>query len=61
MPIVNITLLEGRSSEQKQKLFTEVTQAIQRSISAPPETIRIILNEVDPRHFAVAGEPKSSD
>lgn len=58
MPIIDITLLEGRSYEKKSRLIKEVTEATVRSLETPPESVRVVLREVHPSHFAVAGEPK---
>jgi 4-oxalocrotonate tautomerase len=58
MPVVEITLIEGRGFAAKEKLVKEVTQAVVSSIGAPPESIRVILREVPPWHFAVGGELK---
>ena len=55
MPIVEITLLEGRLETQKRALVKEVTDAIVSSIGAPKEAVRIIIREIPPGHFAVAG------
>ena len=59
MPILNITLIEGRSDEQKVRMYREVTEAIHRTLGAPRENVRIILNEVPAKHFAVAGVAKT--
>jgi|GraSoiStandDraft_15_1057317.scaffolds.fasta_scaffold1212410_1 4-oxalocrotonate tautomerase len=59
MPIVNITMIEGRSESQKQAMFKEVTEAIHRTLGAPRENVRIMINEVPARHFATAGVVKS--
>ena len=59
MPVIQITLVAGRSTEQKQNMYREVTDAVHRTLGTPPEGIRIILNEVPPAHFAVAGIPKT--
>lgn len=59
MPIVNITLIEGRSDEQIGAMYREVTDAIHRSIGAPRDSVRIMLNEIPARHFAVAGVAKT--
>jgi 4-oxalocrotonate tautomerase len=58
MPIVDITLIEGRSPEAKVKLMEKVTAAIVESIGAPPDSVRIILRELPASHFAVAGVAK---
>ncbi len=55
MPIIDITLLEGRSQEQKEKLVAKVTEAAMESLGAPRDSVRIILREVPKHHFAVGG------
>lgn len=56
MPLVEITLVEGRSPEKLRALIRAVTAAVQESLEAPPETIRVILREVPASHWAVGGE-----
>jgi len=58
MPIVEITLVEGRSQEQKRALMKEVTDAVVSSVGAPIEAVRVIIREIPPEHFAVGGIPK---
>ncbi|HVI52861.1 MAG TPA: 2-hydroxymuconate tautomerase [Candidatus Sulfotelmatobacter sp.] len=58
MPIVEVTLIEGRSKEQKRALVKEVTDAVVSSIGAPVEAVRVIIREIPPEHFAVGGVPK---
>ncbi len=60
MPIVEITLIEGRDREAKQRLVEKVTEAIVDSIAAPRESVRIILREVPGEHFAVGGVLKGA-
>ncbi|AET92855.1 2-hydroxymuconate tautomerase [Burkholderia sp. KK1] len=59
MPIVQITMIEGRSDEQKEAMFHEVTEAIHRTTATPRESVRIMIYEVPPRHFATAGKAKT--
>jgi 4-oxalocrotonate tautomerase len=58
MPIVEITLIEGRTDEAKIRLHAKVAEAIHEAIDAPKESIRIIIREVPPVHFSVAGAVK---
>ena len=58
MPIVEITLIEGRPADKKRKLIAMVTDAIVEAIDAPRESVRIILREVPGAHFGVAGKAK---
>ncbi len=55
MPLVEIHLLEGRTKEQKKALLEAVTRAVQESIQAPPETIRVWIQEIPPDEFMTAG------
>lgn len=55
MPLVHITLLEGRTPEQKRAALTEVTHALERSLGAKPESIRVWITELPKTDFAVGG------
>lgn len=52
MPIVEVTLAEGRSPEVLRSLIRAVTAAVATSVSAPVESVRVILREVPDTHFA---------
>lgn len=60
MPIVEVTLIEGRPFETKKKMVEEVTNALVASLGAPRETVRIIIREVPAWHFAAAGVLKGA-
>ncbi|QLC27023.1 2-hydroxymuconate tautomerase family protein [Parasphingopyxis algicola] len=55
MPIIQIHLLEGRSTEQKIEMVRRVTDAVADSLDEPDTSVRIILNEMAPDGFAHAG------
>lgn len=61
MPFVEVTLIEGRTPEQKRALMKRITDAVEETIAAPRQSIRVCLREVPPEHWAVGGEPKSAD
>lgn len=61
MPIIEVTLIEGRTKEAKAALIHELTDAAERAVNAPRHTIRVILREIPPEHFGVAGIAKSSN
>ncbi|WP_027855959.1 2-hydroxymuconate tautomerase [Marinobacterium jannaschii] len=56
MPIAQINIIEGRSDEQKEALIREITEAIVRAIDAPPQAVRVIINEMPKQHFGIGGE-----
>jgi 4-oxalocrotonate tautomerase len=60
MPIVEITLVEGRDQTAKKRLVEKVTDAIIESIAAPRDSVRIILREIPGDHFAVGGVLKGA-
>ena len=51
MPLIQVTLVEGRSPEQLRTLISKLTAAVTDSIGAPKEAIRDVLNEVPPTHW----------
>jgi len=55
MPLIAIHLLEGRTDEQKKALLASVTRAVQESIGAPIENIRVWVQEFSPKEYMVAG------
>ncbi|MCI4680374.1 tautomerase family protein [Rhodoblastus acidophilus] len=59
MPVVEITLIEGRSNAAKERLHAKVAQAVHEALDAPIESIRVILREVPGAHFSVGGVAKS--
>jgi 4-oxalocrotonate tautomerase len=59
MPIIQITLVAGRTDEQKAAMYKEVTEAVHRTLGAPRENVRIMINEIPAKHFAVAGTAKT--
>lgn len=56
MPIIEVTMVEGRSPEKKEALIRALTDAAEQSIGAPRQSIRVLIREIPDAHFAVAGE-----
>ncbi|SLI61402.1 4-oxalocrotonate decarboxylase [Mycobacteroides abscessus subsp. abscessus] len=52
MPIIEVTIAAGRDPRQLRQLIHELTAAAQRALDAPLPTIRVILRETPPTHFA---------
>ncbi|MDI3469829.1 MAG: hypothetical protein OJF62_001892 [Pseudolabrys sp.] len=57
MPLIQITIVEGRTPEQKKALAEKVTDAVQESIGAPRQAIRIAIYEIPTAHWFIAGVP----
>jgi 4-oxalocrotonate tautomerase len=57
MPIAIIHLMEGRDDAKKARAIAAVTQALVESLEVKPESVRVILQEVPPAHWGIAGKP----
>ncbi|WAH38066.1 2-hydroxymuconate tautomerase [Alicyclobacillus dauci] len=55
MPLVQMSILEGRSPEVKKELIREVTDAVVRTLGAKPEAVRVLLYEMPKEHWGVGG------
>lgn len=52
MPLVEVTLVEGRSPEQLRTLVSALTDAVESAVAAPRPSIRVVLREVPATHWA---------
>lgn len=59
MPFIQVTMLEGRTVEQKHALISALTEAAVASVGAKPESVRVALYEVSGDDWGVAGEAMS--
>jgi 4-oxalocrotonate tautomerase len=60
MPIAIIHLMEGRDEAKKAKAIAAVTQALVESLEVKQESVRVILQEIPPAHWGIAGKPVKS-
>ena len=52
MPLIEVTLTEGRSPEQLRALISGLTRAAADAVDAPLQNIRVVLREVPETHWA---------
>jgi 4-oxalocrotonate tautomerase len=52
MPLVEVTLAQGRSDDQVRALIHEVHEAVLRTVNTRSEHIRVIVREVPRSHWA---------
>jgi 4-oxalocrotonate tautomerase len=52
VPLVEVTLVEGRTAAQLRALITAVTDAVEGAIGAPRSAVRVVLREVPTTHWA---------
>lgn len=55
MPIVQIHLLEGRSTDKKRAMAQKVTDAIVEAIGCPADAVKIIISDMARHDYAEAG------
>ncbi len=56
MPLVQITMLEGRTADQKRKLARRITDALVEEAGARREAVIVAFHEVSKESYASAGE-----
>jgi 4-oxalocrotonate tautomerase len=59
MPLVQVTMVRGRTVEQKHALIASVSAAVAESLSTPIERVRVTIYEVGPDEWGVGGQPYS--
>ena len=52
MPLIEVTIAEGRSAGQIRAMMHEVHDAVLRTVDTRPEYIRVIVREVPRAHWA---------
>jgi 4-oxalocrotonate tautomerase len=55
MPMVQVTLLQGRTADQKRKLAQRITDALVEEAGAAREGVMIAFNEVTKESYASGG------
>lgn len=56
MPLIEVTLAEGRSPEKLRALISKLTDAVVETGVAKKEAVRVILREVPKSHWAAGDE-----
>jgi len=58
MPIVAVSLLEGRPPEKLEALIADLTATVVATLDVPAASVRVILSEVPPSHWGIGGVSK---
>ena len=56
MPLIEVTLAQGRSPEKLRALISKLTEAVVETGVAKKEAVRVILREVPKSHWAAGDE-----
>jgi len=59
MPMIQVTMLQGRTVEQKHDLIRRLTEATAEVLGGDPARIRVALYEVSADEWGIGGEPVS--
>jgi 4-oxalocrotonate tautomerase len=52
MPLIEVTLAEGRTPEQLRALISGLTKAASEAVDAPVANVRVVVREVPATHWA---------
>ena len=56
MPLVQVTMLQGRTADQKRKLAKRITDALVEEAGARREAVIVVFQEVSKESYASGGE-----
>lgn len=59
MPIINASILSGRTRDQKRALVRELAEGAVRALGVREEQVRVIITEVAPEHWGVGTRTKA--
>lgn len=59
MPFIQVTMMQGRTIEQKHDLMRRLTEATAIALDTDPQRVRVAIYEVTPDEWAIGGEPAS--
>ena len=55
LPIITANILVGRDLTKKRAFVRALTNAAVEALGAPIESVRVIINEMEPDHYGIAG------
>ena len=60
MPLIQVTMVEGRTVEQKHALIRNLSQSMAETLEVPLERIRVALYEISADEWGIGGQPFSA-
>jgi 4-oxalocrotonate tautomerase len=58
MPVIQISLVEGRDEESIKRCIKEVARTVHQTLGAPLSTIRVVVQQVPPSHWGVGDQTR---
>jgi 4-oxalocrotonate tautomerase len=59
MPLIQVTMVEGRTLEQKHALIRNLSAAMADTLDVPLERIRVAIYEITADEWGIGGQPFS--
>ena len=56
MPLAEITMIEGRTEDQKRAVIEKVTAALVEALGAPQQNIRVWIHDMPKENWGIAGQ-----
>ena len=56
MPIIRVEMFPGRTEDQKRELVKELTDAFVRTAGGKPDSVFVVLTDIEKNHWGVGGE-----
>ena len=56
MPLIEVTLVEGRTPDQLRALISGLTDAACDAVGAPKDSVRVVVREIPPTHWAAGDQ-----
>lgn len=57
MPLIQVTMVEGRSVEQKHALIRNLSDTLAETLDVPLERVRVAIYEVSADEWGIGGQP----
>ena len=59
MPLIQVTMVEGRTVEQKHALVRSLSESMAETLEVPLERIRVAIYEISADEWGIGGQPFS--
>ena len=59
MPLIQATIIEGRTLEKKEQFCREVAEVAARTLDVKLAQVRVVINEVPAEHWTIGGVSKA--
>lgn len=57
MPLIQVTMVEGRTTEQKHALIRNLSASMAETLDVPLERIRVAIYEISADDWGIGGQP----